>query len=141
AAKGDAFELLVGDSQWLGQGATQGHYVELTDLMKSNGIDKSVTPATLRYYGEYPAGSGHYWAYPTEGDANGWAYRKDLFTDPKEMADFKAKYNYDLGVPKTWAQLMDIAKFFTRKDKGLYGATIYTQKDYDAITMGFENVF
>src|SRR5207248_809513 len=65
AAKGDAFDMLVGDSQWLGQGATQGHYVELTDLMKSNGIDKSVTPATLRYYGEYPAGSGHYWAYPT----------------------------------------------------------------------------
>jgi len=140
AAKGDAFDMLVGDSQWLGLGATQGHYVELTDFMKSNGFDKSVTPATLKYYGEYPAGSTKYWSYPTEGDADGWSYRKDLFTDPKEMADFKAKYGYDLAVPKTWKELMDIAKFFTRKDKNLYGVGLYTQIDYDAMTMGFENV-
>lgn len=141
AAKGTAWDLVIGDSQWLGQGATQGHYVDLTDFMKSNGIDKTVTPATLQYYGEYPAGSGKYWAYPTEGDANGWAYRKDLFENKDEMAAFKAKYNYDLAVPKTWKELMDIAQFFTRKDKGLYGVAIYTQKDYDAITMGFQNVF
>jgi multiple sugar transport system substrate-binding protein len=141
AAKGTAWDLVIGDSQWLGQGATQGHYVELTDFMKSNGIDKTVTPATLQYYGEYPAGSGRYYAYPTEGDANGWAYRKDLFENKDEMAAFKAKYGYDLAVPKTWKELMDIAQFFTRKDKGLYGVAIYTQKDYDAITMGFQNVF
>jgi len=35
---------------------------------------------------------------------------------------------------------MDIAKFFTRPDEGLYGAAVYTQKDYDGITMGYENV-
>src|SRR5438093_9770528 len=72
-AKGDAFDMLVGDSQWLGQGATQGHYVELTDFMKTNDLAKTVTPATLQYYGEYPAGSGKYWAFQTEGDAKGWA--------------------------------------------------------------------
>ena len=140
AARGDSFDMVVGDSQWLGQGATQGHYVDLTDFMVSNGIDKTVTPATLTYYGEYPAGSGTYWAYPTEGDADGWAYRKDLFEDPDEMAAFEAEYGYALAVPETWAQLMDIAKFFTRPDDNLYGAAIYTQKDYDAITMGIENV-
>src|SRR5690349_21550290 len=47
AAKGTSFDLIVGDSQWIGQGATQGHYVDLTDFMTSNGIDKTVTPATL----------------------------------------------------------------------------------------------
>jgi len=141
AAKGTSYDLVVGDSQWLGQGATQGHYVDLTDFMKSNKLDTTVTPATLQYYGEYPAGSGKYWAYPTEGDANGFAYRKDLFDNKDEQAAFKAKYGRDLAVPQTWQELMDIAKFFTRKDKGLYGAAIYTQKDYDAITMGFQNVF
>ncbi len=141
AAKGTSWDMVVGDSQWLGQGATQGLYVDLTDFMKSNGIDKSVTPATLKYYGEYPANSGKYYAYPTEGDADGWAYRKDLFEDPAEQAAFKAEYGYDLAVPKTYAQLMDIAKFFTRPDAGLYGVAIYTQKDYDAITMGVENTF
>lgn len=140
AAGGTEWDMVVGDSQWIGQGATAGYYVDLTDFMKANGIDKSVTPATLQYYGEYPAGSGKYYGFPTEGDADGWAYRKDLFEDPANMAAFKAKYGYDLAVPTTWAQLMDIAKFFTKADKSMNGVAIYTQKDYDAITMGFENV-
>jgi len=137
AGRGTSFDLVVGDSQWLGQGATGGHYVDLTDFLKSTGLADSVTEATLKYYGEY---DGKYWAFPTEGDADGWAYRKDLFEDPKEKEAFKAKYGYELGVPKTWAELMDIAKFFTRKDENLYGVAIYTQKDYDALTMGVENV-
>jgi len=140
AAAGTEWDMVVGDSQWIGQGATAGYYVDLTDFMVSNGIDKSVTPATLQYYGEYPAGSGKYYGFPTEGDADGWAYRKDLFEDPDNMAAFKTQYGYDLAVPTTWAQLMDIAKFFTKPDKSMNGVAIYTQKDYDAITMGFENV-
>jgi multiple sugar transport system substrate-binding protein len=140
AAKGTSYDMIVGDSQWVGQAVTQGHYIELTDFLVSNGIDQTVTPATLQYYGEYPTGSGHYYAYPTEGDANGWAYRKDLFEDEQNMADFEAAYGYPLAVPETWAQLRDIAEFFTRPDDGLYGVAIYTQVDYDAITMGFENV-
>ncbi len=82
AAGGDSFDMIVGDSQWLGQGAEQGHYVELTDFMVGEGIDKTVTPATLTYYGEYPTGSGKYWAFPTEGDAVGWAYRSRLLRRP-----------------------------------------------------------
>ena len=115
------------------------YYVDMTEFLTSTGLKDTVTPATLTYYGEYPAGSGTYWAYPTEGDADGWAYRKDLFENPNEMAAFKAEYGYDLAPPTTYAQLMDIAKFFTRPDQGLYGVAIYTQKDYDGITMGVEN--
>jgi multiple sugar transport system substrate-binding protein len=140
AAKGSEWDMVVGDSQWLGTGATSGQYVELTKFMNDNKLVNTVTPATLQYYGEYPAGSKRYYAFPTEGDACGWAYRRDLFEDPKEKAAFKAKYKYDLAVPKTWKQFYDIAEFFTRKDKGLYGCAIYTQKDYDAITMGVESV-
>jgi multiple sugar transport system substrate-binding protein len=139
AAQGNAFDLVVGDSQWVGQAVTEGHYVDLTDFLVSNGIDQTVTPATLAAYGEYPAGSGQYYAYPTEGDADGWAYRADLFEDATNMADFEAAYGYPLAVPETWAQLRDIAEFFTRPDAGLYGVGVYTQIDYDAITMGYEN--
>ena len=131
--------MVVGDSQWLGQATTANYYVDMTEFLTSTGIKDTVTPATLTYYGEYPAGSGKYWAYPTEGDANGWSYRKDLFEDPKEMEAFKAEYGYDLAVPTTYEQFMDIAKFFTRPDQGLYGVAVYTQKDYDGMTMGVEN--
>jgi multiple sugar transport system substrate-binding protein len=140
AARGDAYDLVVGDSQWLGRGATQGHYVELTDWIKERGVDKSMAPATIVAYAEYPKGSGKYWAVPVEGDACGWSYRKDKFEDPKEMAAFKAKYGYKLDIPDTWDQLLDIAEFFYRPDENFYGAAIYTQKDYDALTMGVENV-
>jgi multiple sugar transport system substrate-binding protein len=140
AAKGDAYDMVVGDSQWLGQGAEQGHYMELTDFMKSNGIDTTVTPATLKYYGEFPANSGRYWAYPTEGDAVGWAYRTDRFEDPAEQAAFQEKYGYPLAVPETWMQLRDIAEFFYRPDDNVYGVCVYTQKDYDGGIMGYENV-
>lgn len=140
AAQSDAYDMVVGDSQWLGQGAEQGHYVELTDFMIENGIHETVTPATLQYYGEYPPGSGRYWAYPTEGDAVGWAYRKDRLEDPEEMAAFEEAYGYPLAVPETWQQLHDIAEFFYRPDENIYGAAIYTQIDYDGMIMGFENV-
>lgn len=144
AAKGSAYDMVVSDSQWVGQGAEQGHYVELTDFMNSNNIAQTVTEATLKYYGEYPANSGKYYAYPTEGDAVGWAYRKDLFEDPAEKDAFKAKYGYELKPPETWMQLKDIAEFFTRPDNpknGVkYGVGVYTQKDYDGMIMGYENV-
>lgn len=139
AAGGDTWDMVVGDSQWIGQMTTEGHYLDMTQFLTETGLKDTVTPATLTYYGEYPTGSGTYWAYPTEGDADGWTYRKDLFEDPDEMAAFEAEYGYPLAVPETYEQLMDIAKFFTRPDDGLYGAAIYTQKDYDAITMGVEN--
>ncbi len=141
AAQGTSYDMVVGDSQWLGQAVEEGHYLDLTDFMNGEGITETVTPATLQYYGEYPAGSGKYYAYPTEGDANGWAYRKDLFENPDNMAAFEAAYGRPLAVPTTWEELRDIAEFFTRPDEGLYGVGIYTQIDYDAITMGFQNVF
>ncbi len=140
AAKGKTYDMVVGDSQWLGQGATQGHYVELTDVFTSELNGAALAPATVTYYAEYPKGSAKYWSYPLEGDACGWAYRKDLFEAPAEMTAFKAKYNRDLAVPKTWMELRDIAEFFTRPDQNLYGLSLYTQKDGDAITMGVQNV-
>jgi multiple sugar transport system substrate-binding protein len=56
-----------------------------------------------------------------DGDLHNLSYRIDLFEDPKEKEAFKKKYGYDLAVPATWKQYYDIAEFFTRPDKGLYG--------------------
>jgi len=134
------YDMVIGDSQWLGQSTTQGYYVNLTDFLTNEGIKETVTEATLTHYGEYPTGSSTYWSYPTEGDALGWAYRKDYFESPDEKATFQNMYGYPLDVPKTYQQLSDIARFFTRPQKDFYGVAIYTQKDYDAITMGFESV-
>jgi multiple sugar transport system substrate-binding protein len=137
-AKGDAFDMVVGDSQWTGAGSTGGHYVDLTDFYAKNKVLDSMAPATVKAYSEYPGNSGKYWSIPLEGDAAGWAYRKDWFEDPKEMAAFKAKYGYDLAVPKDYKQLRDIAEFFYRPDDKRYGIAIYTDNSYDAMLMGIE---
>ena len=117
-AKGDAYDMVVGDSQWLGAGSTGGHYVDLTDFFKKHNLDevdgcRRPSPATPNIR----SAASKYWAIPLEGDANGWAYRKDWFEDPKEKAAFKAKYGYELGVPKDYKQLRDIAEFFYRPDR------------------------
>ena len=127
AAKADTYDIIIGDSQWLGRSAKGGHYVELTDWMKTNNIDSGISPKALKYLGEYPKGSGKYYAVPAEADCNGFAYRQDLFDDPKEKESFNAKYGYELGIPKTYDQMRDIAEFFTRpqSDPPLYGIAMW----------------
>jgi multiple sugar transport system substrate-binding protein len=66
AARGDAYDMVVGDSQWLGAGSTNGHYVDLTDFFKKHNVAKIMAPATVEGYAEYPKGSGKYWAIPLE---------------------------------------------------------------------------
>jgi len=139
-AKGDAYDMVVGDSQWLGAGSTGGHYVELTDFFAKHDVTKLMAPATVKFYAEYPGNSGKYWAIPLEGDAIGWSYRKDWFEDPKEMEAFKAKYGYDLGVPKDFKALRDIAEFFYRPDQKKYGVAIYTDNSHDGLAGGFESL-
>jgi len=137
-AHGDAYDLIVGDSQWLGVGSTEGHWVDLTDFFNKHHLKDVFLPATIAGYAEYPANSGKYWAIPLEGDVNGWAYRKDWFEDPKEKAAFKAKYGYELAVPKDQKALHDIAEFFYRPDQKRYGIALYTDNSYDAVAMGVE---
>jgi multiple sugar transport system substrate-binding protein len=138
-AKGTSYDMIVGDSQWLGAASEAGHYVDLTSFFNENKVGEIMAPATVKYYAEYPGKSGKYWAIPAEGDAVGWSYRKDWFEDPKEMAAFKAKYGYDLAPPADWKALRDIAEFFHRPADGRYGIAIYTDNSYDAMAMGFEN--
>ena len=85
-AQSDAWDLIIADSQDIGTMSVGNHFVELTDWIKERGVDKTFTEASMRNYAEYPKGSKKYWGVPCEGDAIGWAYRKDLFEDPENMA-------------------------------------------------------
>lgn len=76
AKKGQKYDMVIGDSQWLGRGARGGHYIELTKWVQQHGVDKSMIPAAMTGYSEFPKGSGHYWAIPVEGDATGFLTEK-----------------------------------------------------------------
>ncbi|MBB6429529.1 extracellular solute-binding protein [Algisphaera agarilytica] len=56
-------------------------------------------------------------------------YRTDLFNDPKEQADFKAKTSKDLAPPKTWDDFVEVARFFQRPEQGLYGTAFAAYPD------------
>jgi multiple sugar transport system substrate-binding protein len=135
-----SFDIVIGDSQWIGRGATKGLYEELTSwLPKVVDLD-SIHPRAARYLCEYPPGSGRWYAAPCETDAVGLAYRKDWFEDPAEKAAFKERYGYPLAVPDTWEHFRDVAEFFQRPDQKRYGCALPTGRDYDALTMGVQNV-
>src|SRR3954469_5262504 len=65
-AKGSAYDLVVGDSQWIGAASEAGHYVDLSDFFKKHNLTETMAPATIKYYSEYPQNSGKYWSVPTE---------------------------------------------------------------------------
>lgn len=71
---------------------------------------------------------GKIYQLPVQQFANLYWFRHDWFTDPEIMAEFKAEYGYDLGVPVNWSAYEDIAKFFTGRE--IDGQTVWGNMDY-----------
>jgi multiple sugar transport system substrate-binding protein len=143
---GDKYDIIIGDSQWLGMGVQGNHYVELTDWIPENIDVDAIAPAAWKWYCEYPKDSKRYFAVPCEADAMAWCYRKDLFEDPKHQEGFAAFLKeqgvseaFELAPPRTWEQLRLIGQYF--KDKtGINGLVMPTSRDYDMATMSFQQV-
>src|SRR5947208_11500536 len=48
-------------------------------------------------------------------------YRKDLFEEPNEQHAYRDRFGSQLRVPQTWHEFQQVARFFQRPGKGLYG--------------------
>ncbi|UOM35770.1 ABC transporter substrate-binding protein [Acuticoccus sp. I52.16.1] len=140
---GQLCDLMIGDSQWIGGGATYGHYVQLNDFFEKEGITMDdFLPAAVDAYSAWPKGSTNYYALPAMGDAVGWVYRKDWFEKPEIREAFQAEYGRPLGLPTTWDELLEVAKFFQGREidgETRYGAAIYTERGSEGVTMGVTN--
>ncbi|HEX9114568.1 MAG TPA: extracellular solute-binding protein [Anaerolineae bacterium] len=62
-------------------------------------------------------------------------YRSDLFGSETEQTNFRRSYGYNLHVPETWDEFLDVARFFTRPDEHLWGAVVAALPD------GHNNVY
>ncbi len=137
---GQLCDLLIGDSQWIGGGAENGHYVKLNDFFDGEGISMGdFADATVYAYSTWPKGSPNYYALPAMGDANGWFYRKDWFERDDIKAAFKDATGRDLGEPQSQKELLEIAQFFQGREidgQTVYGAAIFTERGSEGITMG-----
>jgi multiple sugar transport system substrate-binding protein len=141
---GKLCDLIIGDSQWIGGAAVNGHYVKLNDFFAKNKISMDdFVPATVVGYAEWPKNTPNYWALPAMADAVGWTYRKDWFARPELRAEFKKKYKRELEPPKTMDELKQTAEFFQGRKidgKTVYGVYIFTERGSEGITMGVTNM-
>jgi multiple sugar transport system substrate-binding protein len=128
---GQLCDLMIGDSQWIGGGAENGHYVKLNDFFDANGISMDdFLPATVTGYAEWPKNTPNYYALPAYAER------------PEFQTEFMDTYGYALAAPETLGQLKDIAEFFQGRDidgTTVYGAAIYTERGSEGITMGVTN--
>jgi len=129
------YDAYVNDSDLIGTHWRYKQVRNLTDWMANEG--KDVTSPTLDiadFVGASftTAPDGKLYQLPDQQFANLYWFRYDWFSDPKNKADFKAKYGYELGVPVNWSAYEDIAEFFTGRmidGKQVYGHMDYGKKD------------
>jgi multiple sugar transport system substrate-binding protein len=135
------FELVLGQCHWLSGKVQNRSYVDLSSLLKREIGVLNVHPKVRQVLCESPKGSGTYYAAPCYPDPMGLVYRKDWLDDPGEKDAFKKRYSRDLKPPATWAELVEIAEFFQRPEKGRYGVILLTGRDFDGLAYSFQQVF
>ncbi len=142
ATKSQEYNIIISDSQWLGALAKPGWILKLNDIIaKNKGLQLDwYSQTVIDTYMRYPDGSQDIWGLPQEGDTKALYVRKDLVEDPKEQQAFQAKYNMKL--PSTFEDYENlnaddyekVMEFFTRPDKGLWGAAWQYSRVYDFCT-------
>lgn len=109
------------NTDWLYEGYTAGAFEDLTPLISQQ------PPAA------FPDGwSGSLLAsqqfdnqivgLPFHDGPECLIYRKDLFEDKKEQERYLTQYGKALSVPETWADFVQVARFFNRPEHHLFGS-------------------
>jgi len=114
------YDLATVDIVWTGEFAKKGWTVDLSSYINRDYTEINV-PDIMPVAWTQGEWDGKQVAFPMAGYVNSLIHRTDLFADAAEQAAFKAEYGYDLVVPRTLAELDDVATFFTRPDESMYG--------------------
>lgn len=117
-----SIEAIGGSGRWdLGYhspgwfGTFADYVVDLTPYIEKYDFDVNAYPElVIESHMRSSARPDAYIALPTTPAAPLLIVREDFFTHPDERAAFQAKYNRALEVPSTFAELREVAEFFTR---------------------------
>jgi len=108
-----AYDVITYASQWKPEYVSAGWLLPLDDQMKAAGFDlNDIAPALVDTSNRW---QGKTYGLPYYTYTMGQFFRMDLFEDPGEKAAFKAKYGHELGAPKSYEEMAQIAEFFHRK--------------------------
>lgn len=107
-------------TDWIAEAVESGAVTNLAPLMRQTPIQdypSGWTPALTRFqqFGDAIYG------VPYHDGPQCFIYRRDLFDDPREQQAYAERYHEPLGVPQTWPQFEQVARFFTRAEQGQYG--------------------
>lgn len=107
-----SYSAIVVDFYWVGEFTKAGWLQPLDERIKADNFDTSVyVPKLMDLVGKV---DGTTYMLPFYNYAMGLLYRKDLLADEKNKTDFKAKFGFDLDVPKTWDEYLKQVEFFTK---------------------------
>ncbi len=127
------YDGYINDSDLIGTHFRYGKVVPISDMI--NGDSKQYTSPTLDledFIGlSFTTGpDGKIYQLPDQQFANLYWFRYDWFNRDDLKKQFKARYGYELGVPKNWSAYEDIAEFFTVHVKEIDGQRVYGHMDY-----------
>ena len=149
------YQMIVTDSQWMGDFVEGGHYLKLNPYIDKD-PELQATLADMHQVlkdtsSSYPYKSTNFYGFPQFPDNLVTAYRKDLFCNPTERANYKKQFNqtlpcyYNEWQSVDWDQYENIGKFFARKkgdklgdgvaDDDFYGIAYQAGKGYDFSSM------
>lgn len=118
--------LLVTD--WLAEAMDEGLLEDLTPWMRAkplqewpDGWARSLTEPVC--FGDTVS------SLPWHDGPECLIYRRDWFEDAGERAAFRSRFGYDLAPPRTWQEFADVARFFTRPDRGRFGTLFAAYPD------------
>ncbi len=109
-----AHDMLTISPAWLADLVTAGALEPLDEYMEKYGAKDEfddINPA----FKDYMLWKGKTYALMVDGDVFVLYYRKDIFEDPENQAEFKAQHGYDLAPPRTWKEFGEISQFITDK--------------------------
>ncbi|MBX6320349.1 MAG: sugar ABC transporter substrate-binding protein [Rhodospirillaceae bacterium] len=117
-----AYDMLTVAPSWIPDMVRAGALEPLDAYIEKHGV-KSEFDDIAPAFRDWMTFEGKTYALVVDGDVHILYYRKDLFEDPANKEEFKAKYGYDLAVPTDWKQFGEICQFLTDKyQPKLYGA-------------------
>lgn len=122
ASENGTFDVIFYASPWTGD-----FFPHLSEVPPKLAAQEALDDILPLYLDRLMKWEGKTVSITIDGDLYLGYYRKDLFEDPVNRAEFKSKYGYDLAPPETWGQYRDMAEFFTGRTspdgKPLYGTT------------------
>ena len=126
-----AYDALNVIPSWMPDLVKAGALEELDPYVDKYGYREELENIAPTYRDNQMKVDGKIYGFPDDGDLFVLYYRKDLFEDPENRAEFKARYGYDLGPPQTWEQYADAGRFITEKyAPKIYGAGQFRQPAY-----------